>query len=167
MKRFYLDGWVCRGQNGARGVTTRQVQGQQGARCVTSFRVNSPTYNASTQTKVPHYFQCEYWHDPADRKAALIEDGACLMLAGDLDHHTWVDQQSGQQRGEVRLRVYEVARVFAPQAAAQGAYAPQGAPRTPQPAPQPAPVPAYAPQPAPASQPAYAPQGAYDDEIPF
>ena len=186
MKRFEMDGWVCRGANGAPGVVTRATQAGQ---LVTSFRVNSPDYGRDRQT-TPAYFQMEYWHSGADDpKARLIQEGACLLMSGQVAYDTWQDGQTGQNRSAVKFKVHELGQIFAPgQAAAQ----PQpraaqtqgyGQPGYPPQRPQAAPaarcgtrVPPQAPAPA---QPAYAPQqayaapqqapvaGVYDDEIPF
>lgn len=191
MKTFTLDGWVCRGQNGAPGVETRTTQG---GRCVTKWRMNCPD-RTREGVKTPAYFGLEYWHDPGDRKAALVQDGACLLVSGRLAYEEWTDKATGQKRSEVRLKADEIGLIFppgqAPQPAPQGyaqqpyqpqpPYAPQGgaqqpygygyAPQPPQaayaaPAPQ-AQAAAYAP-PAQYAAPAQAQAASvYDDEIPF
>lgn len=181
MKDFTIDGYVTK------NVETRSTQSGQ---LVTRFSVNSPNYNRETKSSVPQFFECEYWHSgPQDQKAANIVEGALLLLWGGLAFDQWQDQQTGQNRSRVKLKVREIGVIRPPQprqqayqgAPQQPAYAPQGYQQVPQALayrqgrPQPAPAPqrpAYAPQAAP--QAAYAPQppadpGAdlYDEDIPF
>lgn len=186
MKDFTIDGFV------AQNVETKATQS---GRMVTRFSVNSPDYDRKTQERTPQYFDCEYWHDQGDRKAAMVREGALLLVWGQLHQDRWQDRATGQNRSKVVLRARELAQIRAPQPGRVGA--PQGyAPQPPQArpaqapqayppqgyAPQPAPQPAYAPQPAPQAAPqAYAQQAApqqppqpqapvvdvYDEDIPF
>lgn len=180
MKDFTIDGFVT--QN----VETKATQS---GRMVTRFSVNSPDYNAKTQERTAQYFDVEFWHDQGDSKAAMIREGALLLVWGQLRQDKWQDRATGQNRSKVVLRARELAQIRAPQpgraqqAAPQG-YAPQPPQARPVQAPQAYPPQGYAPQPAPqgyAPQPAYAPQAApqqppqtqapvveiYDEEIPF
>lgn len=166
MKDFTIDGFVT--QN----VETKATQS---GRMVTKFSVNSPDYDRKTQERTPQYFDVEFWHDQGDPKAAMIREGALLLVWGQLHQDKWTDRSTGQNRSKVVLRAREVAQIRAPQPGRQQArpqqpaYAPQGYP---QPAPQ-----QYTPRPpmpqdyAPAQ---YAPQPAqapvveiYDEDIPF
>lgn len=147
MKDFTIDGFVT--QN----VETKATQS---GRMVTRFSVNSPDYDRQTQERTPQYFDVEFWHDASDPKAAMIREGALLLVWGQLRQDKWADRNTGQNRSKVVLRAREVAQIRAPQPGRQqgrpqqqAAYAPQGYPR---PAPQ-----QYAPQPAPAPQQQYAP----------
>lgn len=179
MKDFTIDGFVT--QN----VETKATQS---GRMVTKFSVNSPDYDRKTQERTPQYFDVEFWHDQGDPKAAMIREGALLLVWGQLHQDKWTDRSTGQNRSKVVLRAREVAQIRAPQPGRQQArpqqpaYAPQGYPQpapqqyTPRPpmpqdyapaqyAPQPA---AYAPAPQPAPQPAQAPVvEIYDEDIPF
>lgn len=179
MKDFTIDGFVT--QN----VETKATQS---GRMVTKFSVNSPDYDRKTQERTPQYFDVEFWHDQGDPKAAMIREGALLLVWGQLHQDKWTDRSTGQNRSKVVLRAREVAQIRAPQPGRQQArpqqpaYAPQGYPQpapqqyTPRPpmpqdyapaqyAPQPA---AYAPAPQPTPQPAQAPVvEIYDEDIPF
>lgn len=164
MKDFTIDGFVT--QN----VETKATQS---GRMVTRFSVNSPDYNAKTQERTAQYFDVEFWHDQGDPKAAMIREGALLLVWGQLRQDKWQDRATGQNRSKVVLRARELAQIRAPQPgraqqAAPQAYPPQG--YAPQPAPQGyAPQPAYAPQAAPQQPPqTQAPVvEIYDEEIPF
>lgn len=184
MKDFTIDGFV-----------TQRVEtnATQSGRLVTKFSVNSPDYNSRTQERTPQYFDVEFWHDEGDPKAAMIREGALLLVWGQLRQDKWTDRSTGQNRSKVVLRAREVAQIRAPQPGRQqarpqqpAACAPQGyqQPAAQRYAPQPAPPQQYAPQqyapqpaayaPAPqaAPQPAPAPPQApmpdvYDDDIPF
>ncbi len=181
MKDFTIDGFVT--QN----VETKATQS---GRMVTKFSVNSPDYDRKTQERTPQYFDVEFWHDQGDPKAAMIREGALLLVWGQLHQDKWTDRATGQNRSKVVLRAREVAQIRAPQQGARqarpqqpAAYAPQGyqqaAPQqyAPQPAPpqryapQPAayaPAPQAAPQPAPMPAPPQAPvPDVYDEDIPF
>ena len=177
MKDFTIDGFVTR------NVEVRQTPSGQ---LVTKFSVNSPSYSRETQQSTPQFFDCEYWHSgPQDYKAENIAEGALLLLWGSLSYDSWTDQQSGQKRSRVTLKVRELGVIRPPQpraprqdaqpayapAPAQQAYAPAPQPYAPPEAPQtPAPSPAR-PAPvrqAPAPQPQYPPvEGLYDEDIPF
>lgn len=165
MREFVLDGYVTR------NVSERAARN---GRSVTSFSVNSPDYDRETGQSKPQFFDCEFWHDQADRKHLLIREGALLLLWGRLGQDAWQDRQTGQNRSKVTLRVLEVAQIREPQPR-QAAPAPaQGYQPAPAPAPQQAPqAPAPAPQPyrqAPAQQAPQAPAPApdlYDEDIPF
>ena len=125
MKDFTIDGYVTK------NVETRATQSGQ---LVTRFSVNSPNYNRETKSSVPQFFECEYWHSgPQDQKAANIVEGALLLLWGGLAFDQWQDQQTGQNRSKVKLKVREVGVIRPPQPRAQ-AY--QGAPQQPAHAPQ-------------------------------
>ncbi len=187
MKDFTIDGFVT--QN----VETKATQS---GRMVTKFSVNSPDYDRKTQERTPQYFDVEFWHDQGDPKAAMIREGALLLVWGQLHQDKWTDRATGQNRSKVVLRAREVAQIRAPQPGRQQArpqqpaYAPQGYPQpapqqyTPRPpmpqdyapaqyapqsaayAPAPQPAPQAAPQPTP--QPAQAPVvEIYDEDIPF
>lgn len=181
MKDFTIDGFV------AQNVETKATQS---GRMVTKFSVNSPDYDRKTQERTPQYFDCEFWHDQGDPKAAMIQEGALLLVWGQLHQDKWTDRNTGQNRSKVVLRAREVAQIRAPQPGRQqgrpqqpAAYAPQAYPQPapmPQAYPQAAPMPQGYAQPAPqqyAPQPAqYAPQPApaqapvveiYDEDIPF
>ena len=186
MKDFTIDGFVTR------NVEVRQMPSGQ---LVTKFSVNAPSYSRETQQSTPQFFDCEYWHGgPQDYKAANIAEGALLLLWGSLSYDSWTDQQSGQKRSRVTLKVRELGVIRPPQPRAprqdaqQGAYAPQQRAYAPAPAQQayaPAPQPAYAPsappqapapsparpapvRQAPEPQPQYPPvDGLYDEDIPF
>lgn len=179
MKDFTIDGFV------ARNVETKATQS---GRMVTKFSVNSPDYDRKTQERTPQYFDCEFWHDQGDPKAAMIQEGALLLVWGQLHQDKWTDRNTGQNRSKVVLRAREVAQISAPQPGRQqgrpqqpAAYAPQAYP---QPAPMPqgyaqpaqypqqpaayAPAPQAAPQAAPQPAPAQAPVvEIYDEDIPF
>lgn len=168
MKDFTIDGFVTR------NVEVRQTPSGQ---LVTKFSVNSPSYSRETQQSTPQFFDCEYWHGgPQDYKAENIAEGALLLLWGSLSYDSWTDQQSGQKRSRVTLKVREIGVIRPPQPRAprqdaQQAYAPAPQPYAPPAAPQtPAPSPAR-PAPmrqAPAPQPQYPPvEGLYDEDIPF
>ena len=166
MKDFTIDGFVT--QN----VETKATQS---GRMVTKFSVNSPDYDRKTQERTPQYFDVEFWHDQGDPKAAMIREGALLLVWGQLHQDKWTDRATGQNRSKVVLRARELAQIRAPQPGRQQArpqqpaYAPQGYPQPAQYAPQPAayaPAPQAAPQPSP--QPAQAPVvEIYDEDIPF
>lgn len=184
MKDFTIDGFVT--QN----VETKATQN---GRMVTKFSVNSPDYDRRTQERTSQYFDVEFWHDEGDPKAAMIREGALLLVWGQLRQDKWTDRSTGQNRSKVVLRAREVAQIRGPQPGRQqarpqqpAACAPQGyqQPAVQRYAPQPAPPQQYAPQqyapqpaayaPAPqaAPQPAPAPPQApmpdvYDDDIPF
>lgn len=152
MKDVTIDGFVT--QN----VETRATQS---GRMVTRFSVNSPDYDRKTQERTPQYFDVEYWHDQGDQKAAMVREGALLLVWGQLHQDKWQDRDSGQNRSKVVIRAREVAQIRAPQPGRGGAprgYAPQPPQARPAQAPQAYPPQGYAPQPAP--QPAYAPQAA-------
>lgn len=157
MKDFTIDGFVT--QN----VETKATQS---GRMVTKFSVNSPDYDRKTQERTPQYFDVEFWHDQGDPKAAMIQEGALLLVWGQLHQDKWTDRATGQNRSKVVLRARELAQIRAPQPGRQqarpqqpAAYAPQGYPQpaAQQYAPQPAPTPQGYPQPAPQQ---YAPQPA-------
>lgn len=170
MKDFTIDGFV------AQNVETKATQS---GRMVTKFSVNSPDYDRKTQERTPQYFDCEYWHDQGDPKAAMVREGALLLVWGQLHQDRWQDRATGQNRSKVVLRARELAQIRAPQpgraqqAAPQG-YAPQPPQARPAQAPQAYPPQGYAPQAAPQ---AYAPQQPpqpqapvveiYDEDIPF
>lgn len=183
MKDFTIDGFVT--QN----VETKATQS---GRMVTKFSVNSPDYDRKTQERTPQYFDVEFWHDQGDPKAAMIREGALLLVWGQLHQDKWTDRATGQNRSKVVLRARELAQIRAPQPGRQQqpVYAPKGYPQpaAQQYAPQPAPTPQgyaqpaqYAPQPAayapaPQAAPQAAPQPApaqapvveiYDEDIPF
>lgn len=183
MKDFTIDGFV------AQNVENKATQS---GRMVTKFSVNSPDYDRKTQERTPQYFDCEFWHDQGDPKAAMIQEGALLLVWGQLHQDKWTDRNTGQNRSKIVLRAREVAQIRAPQPGRQQArpqqpaYAPQGYPQpapqqyAPQPAPMPqgcapaqyAPQPAaYAPAPQPAPQPVQTAQAPvveiYDEDIPF
>ena len=174
MKDFTIDGFVT--QN----VETKATQS---GRMVTKFSVNSPDYDRKTQERTPQYFDVEFWHDQGDPKAAMIREGALLLVWGQLHQDKWTDRATGQNRSKVVLRARELAQIRAPQPGRQQArpqqpaYAPKGYPQpaAQQYAPQPA---AYAPatqavpqaaqQAAPQPAPAQAPVvEIYDEDIPF
>lgn len=184
MKDVTIDGFVT--QN----VETRAAQG---GREVTRFSVNSPDYDRKTQERTAQYFDVEFWHDQGDRKAAMIREGALLLVWGQLHQDKWQDRGTGQNRSKVVIRAREVAQIRAPQPGtpregrpSQPAYPPQQPAYPPQAyqqpayppqqyaaaqyAPAPAPVPAAqaapqaAPQPAPAQPPV---ADVYDEDIPF
>lgn len=140
MKDVTIDGFVT--QN----VETRATQS---GRMVTRFSVNSPDYDRKTQERTPQYFDVEYWHDQGDRKAAMVREGALLLVWGQLHQDKWQDRDSGQNRSKVVIRAREVAQIRAPQPAPQGC----------------APQPAYAPQQPP--QPQAPVVDVYDEDIPF
>lgn len=169
MKDVTIDGFVT--QN----VETRATQG---GREVTRFSVNSPDYDRKTQERTAQYFDVEFWHDQGDRKAAMIREGALLLVWGQLHQDKWQDRGTGQNRSKVVIRAREVAQIRAPQPAyppqqpayplqayQQPAYPPQQYAAA-QYAPAPAPVPAAqaAPQPMPAQPPV---ADVYDEDIPF
>lgn len=179
MKDFTIDGFV------AQNVETKATQS---GRMVTKFSVNSPDYDRKTQERTPQYFDCEFWHDQGDPKAAMIQEGALLLVWGQLHQDKWTDRNTGQNRSKVVLRAREVAQIRAPQPGRQqgrpqqpAAYAPQAYPQAapmPQGYTQPAQYPqqpaAYAPaqQAAPQAAPQPAPAQApvvelYDEDIPF
>ena len=179
MKDFTIDGFV------AQNVETKATQS---GRMVTKFSVNSPDYDRKTQERRPQYFDCEFWHDQGDPKAAMIQEGALLLVWGQLHQDKWTDRNTGQNRSKVVLRAREVAQIRAPQPGRQqgrpqqpAAYAPQAYPQAapmPQGYTQPAQYPqqpaAYAPaqQAAPQAAPQPAPAQApvveiYDEDIPF
>lgn len=167
MKDFIIDGFVT---------SSVERRTTQGGRMVTRFGINSPDFNRETNERKAQFFDCEYWSDPASDKAANIQEGALLMLWGKLAQDKWQDQQTGQNRSKVVLKVQEVAVIRAGQPRAQQAPAPQQgyqqpAYRQPAYAPQPgqyaaAPAPAPAPRPA-AQPPAQPPLDVYDADIPF
>lgn len=179
MKDFTIDGFV------AQNVETKATQS---GRMVTKFSVNSPDYDRKTQERTPQYFDCEFWHDQGDPKAAMIQEGALLLVWGQLHQDKWTDRNTGQNRSKVVLRAREVAQIRAPQPGRQqgrpqqpAAYAPQAYPQAApmpqgyaQPAQYPqqpaayAPAPQAAPQAAPQPAPAQAPVvEIYDEDIPF
>lgn len=173
MKDVTIDGFVT--QN----VETRATQS---GREVTRFSVNSPDYDHKTKERTAQYFDVEFWHDQGDRKAAMIREGALLLVWGQLHQDKWQDRGTGQNRSKVVIRAREVAQIRAPQPGApregrppQPAYPPQAyqqpayppQPYQPQPvayAPAPQPVQQAAPQPAPAQPPV---ADVYDGDIPF
>lgn len=180
MKDVTIDGFVT--QN----VETRATQS---GREVTRFSVNSPDYDHKTKERTAQYFDVEFWHDQGDRKAAMIREGARLMVWGQLHQDKWQDRDTGQNRSKVVIRAREVAQIRAPQPGApregrppqpayqpqQPAYPPQAyqqpayppQPYQPQPvayAPAPQPVQQAAPQPMPAQPPV---ADVYDEDIPF
>lgn len=176
MKDFTIDGFVTR------NVEVRQTPSGQ---LVTKFSVNAPSYSRETQQSTPQFFDCEYWHSGSqDYKAANIAEGALLLLWGSLSFDSWTDQQSGQKRSRVTLKVRELGVIRPPQPRAPRQDAPQpaytSASQPYAPAPQPY-APAAAPQApalsparpaparqAPAPQPQYPPvEGLYDEDIPF
>lgn len=116
MNTYTMTGWVCRGANGKLGVTRRPV----GDQIVTNFRFNDPIKKMDG-TKKNNYFSVEYWHRPNDPADALIVDGAHLLLTGSLSVNEWQDQ-GGQTRSEVRLKVQSAGQIEAPQT---NAYMPQ------------------------------------------
>lgn len=177
MKDVTIDGFVT--QN----VETRATQG---GREVTRFSMNSPDYDRKTQERTAQYFDVEFWHDQGDRKAAMIREGALLLVWGQLHQDKWQDRGTGQNRSKVVIRAREVAQIRAPQPGTpregrppQPAYPPQAYQQPAYPpqqyaaaqyAPAPAPVPVAqaapqaAPQPAPAQPPV---ADVYDEDIPF
>lgn len=177
MKDVTIDGFVT--QN----VETRATQG---GREVTRFSVNSPDYDRKTQERTAQYFDVEFWHDQGDRKAAMIREGALLLVWGQLHQDKWQGRGTGQNRSKVVIRAREVAQIRAPQPGTpregrpqQPAYPPQAYQQLAYPpqqyaaaqyAPAPAPVPVAqaapqaAPQPAPAQPPV---ADVYDEDIPF
>lgn len=153
MKDFTIDGFVTQGV---------ETNATQSGRMVTKFSVNSPDYNSKTQERTPQYFDVEFWHDVGDPKAAMIQEGALLLVWGKLRQDKWTDRNTGQNRSKVVLRAREVAQIRAPQPGRQqgrpqqpAAYAPQGYP---QPAPMPQAYPQAAPTPQGYAQPARYPQ---------
>lgn len=117
MKDFTIDGFV------AQNVETKATQS---GRMVTKFSVNSPDYDRKTQERTPQYFDCEFWHDQGDPKAAMIQEGALLLVWGQLHQDKWTDRNTGQNRSKVVLRAREVAQIRAPQPGRQ-----QGRPQQP------------------------------------
>ncbi|MFR2950511.1 MAG: single-stranded DNA-binding protein [Collinsella intestinalis] len=95
MKDFTIDGFV------AQNVETKATQS---GRMVTKFSVNSPDYDRKTQERTPQYFDCEFWHDQGDPKAAMIQEGALLLVWGQLHQDKWTDRNTGQNRSKVVLR---------------------------------------------------------------
>ena len=153
MKDFTIDGFVTQGV---------ETNATQSGRMVTKFSVNSPDYNSKTQERTPQYFDVEFWHDAGDPKAAMIQEGALLLVWGQLRQDKWTDRNTGQNRSKVVLRAREVAQIRAPQPGRQqgrpqqpAAYAPQAYP---QPAPMPQAYPQAAPMPQGYAQPAQYPQ---------
>lgn len=161
MNNFNISGYVCKGRE---DFTT------QSGKTVTSFSINAPKYNPSTNQRTPRYFDCKYWQDENDYRQAHIVEGAYLSLSGTLDYETW-QAKDGSNRSKVVLMVKEVGLVRPPR---QEAYqAPQAAP---QPAYQAmrsayqAPTPQVAPQPPFIATAQAAPAvdtSVYDEDIPF
>ena len=143
MKDFTIDGFV------AQNVETKATQS---GRMVTKFSVNSPDYDRKTQERTPQYFDCEFWHDQGDPKAAMIQEGALLLVWGQLHQDKWTDRNTGQNRSKVVLRAREVAQIRAPQPGRQQGRPQQPAAYAPQAYPQPAPMPQACPQAAPMPQ---------------
>ena len=171
MKDFTIDGFV------AQNVETKATQS---GRMVTKFSVNSPDYDRKTQERTPQYFDCEFWHDQGDPKAAMIQEGALLLVWGQLLRAREVAQirapQPGRQQGRPQQPVAYAPQAYPqpapmPQAYPQAAPMPQGYAQPAQYPQQPAayaPAPQAAPQAAPQPAPAQAPVvEIYDEDIPF
>lgn len=86
-----------------------EIQHTSGRKCVVKFSIcyNTGKKNqAGGWDKVPHWFDCQYWHDsPDDRR---LVKGALVKVIGSLRQEKWTDQVTSQQRSKLVIKVESI-----------------------------------------------------------